>query len=177
MPVTMFTPGYEDENKVKPELTLKIEESDGGLTAEKAAEGLYEGASPPFFDCRTESDYIRRREKGRLPHYGYAHRRFVSNEHPWVITVRVKRPQRPTFRGYRHGTSSCIFVDKCKSYLTRVDWPRAVAERCGQASGEAQKGTLRVSNIEGYIDRVISFYKDTTAQDLGPVKIPMEGIV
>lgn len=44
----MFTPGYEDENKVKPELTLKIEESDGGLTAEKAAEGLYEGASPPF---------------------------------------------------------------------------------------------------------------------------------
>ena len=61
-------------------------------------------------------------------------------------------------------------MDKCKSYLTRVDWPRAVAERCGQASGEAQKGTLRVSNIEGYIDRVISFYKDTTAQDLGPVK-------
>lgn len=45
----MFTPGYEEENKVKPELTLKIEESDGGLTAEKAAEGLYEGAFPPFF--------------------------------------------------------------------------------------------------------------------------------
>lgn len=40
----MFTPGYEDENKTKPALTLKIEESDGGLTAEKAAEGLYEGA-------------------------------------------------------------------------------------------------------------------------------------
>jgi 3-dehydrosphinganine reductase len=44
MPVTMFTPGYEEENKTKPDLVLKIEESDGGLTAEKAAEGLYQGA-------------------------------------------------------------------------------------------------------------------------------------
>ena len=43
LPVTMYTPGYEEENKTKPELTLKIEESDEGLTAEKAAEGLYEG--------------------------------------------------------------------------------------------------------------------------------------
>jgi 3-dehydrosphinganine reductase len=49
MPVTMFTPGYEEENKSKPALTLKIEESDGGLTAEKAAEGLYEGAVHPSF--------------------------------------------------------------------------------------------------------------------------------
>jgi 3-dehydrosphinganine reductase len=40
----MYTPGYEDENKTKPELVLKIEESDPGLTPEKAAAGLYEGA-------------------------------------------------------------------------------------------------------------------------------------
>ena len=46
MPVTMYTSGYEEENKTKPELTLKIEESDGGLTPERAAEGLYEGAVP-----------------------------------------------------------------------------------------------------------------------------------
>lgn len=45
----MFSPGYEEENKTKPALTLKIEESDGGLTTEKAAEGLYEGAVPPYF--------------------------------------------------------------------------------------------------------------------------------
>ena len=50
MPVTMFSPGYEEENKTKPPLVLKLEESDGGLTPEKAAEGLYEGAvSPPLF--------------------------------------------------------------------------------------------------------------------------------
>lgn len=44
MPGTMFTPGYEEENKTKPELVLKIEESDAGLTPEQAAEGLYQGA-------------------------------------------------------------------------------------------------------------------------------------
>ncbi|KAF8484877.1 oxidoreductase [Russula ochroleuca] len=49
MPVTMFTPGYEEENRVKPELTLKLEESDGGLTSEKAAEGLYEGVKKGEF--------------------------------------------------------------------------------------------------------------------------------
>ncbi|KAH9977903.1 oxidoreductase [Lactifluus volemus] len=49
MPVTMYTPGYEDENKTKPELVLKIEESDPGLTPEKAAAGLYEGVQKSEF--------------------------------------------------------------------------------------------------------------------------------
>lgn len=49
MPVTMFSPGYDEENKTKPALVIKLEESDGGLTPEKAAEGLYEGASPRLF--------------------------------------------------------------------------------------------------------------------------------
>ena len=43
MPVTIYTPGYEEENRTKPQLVLKLEESDPGLTPEKAAEGLYEG--------------------------------------------------------------------------------------------------------------------------------------
>ncbi|KAI0004900.1 oxidoreductase [Russula compacta] len=49
MPVTMFSPGYEEENKTKPALVLKIEEADGGLTPEKAAEGLYEGVQKGDF--------------------------------------------------------------------------------------------------------------------------------
>jgi 3-dehydrosphinganine reductase len=49
LPVTIFSPGYEEENKSKPALVLKLEESDGGLTPEKAAEGLYEGAVPSSF--------------------------------------------------------------------------------------------------------------------------------
>jgi 3-dehydrosphinganine reductase len=54
----MYTPGYEEENKTKPQLVLKIEESDPGLTSEKAAEGLYEGAVPvtnPLFSAGTET--------------------------------------------------------------------------------------------------------------------------
>jgi len=49
MPVTMYTPGYEEENKTKPALVLKIEESDPGLSPEKAAEGLYEGVQKGDF--------------------------------------------------------------------------------------------------------------------------------
>jgi len=88
----MFSPGYEEENKTKPALTLKLEESDGGLTPEKAAEGLYEGAVPLFFNHRAHSKYIYRREKGRIPHYRYVHRGFVPNEHPGRLAIRIKRP-------------------------------------------------------------------------------------
>ena len=42
-PPTMFTPSYEEENKIKPKITKKIEETDGGLTAEQAAAGLLTG--------------------------------------------------------------------------------------------------------------------------------------
>lgn len=51
MPVTMLSTGYEEENKTKPELVLKLEEADKSLTPEEAAEGLYEGAVPttPLF--------------------------------------------------------------------------------------------------------------------------------
>jgi 3-dehydrosphinganine reductase len=43
-PPTMYTPGYDEENKSKPALTLDIEKDDTGLTAEQAAEGLLKGA-------------------------------------------------------------------------------------------------------------------------------------
>lgn len=39
----MFTPGFTEEKKTKPKITLKIEESDTGLTAEQAADGLFRG--------------------------------------------------------------------------------------------------------------------------------------
>ena len=55
----MFSPGYEEENKTKPALTLKLEESDGGLTPEKAAEGAVRRCRPPFFfNHRADSIYI-----------------------------------------------------------------------------------------------------------------------
>lgn len=41
-PGTMFTPGYEEENKTKPQIVKTIEGTDG-LTAEQAALALFKG--------------------------------------------------------------------------------------------------------------------------------------
>ncbi|TFK37303.1 oxidoreductase [Crucibulum laeve] len=42
-PPTMHTPGYEEENKTKPQIVKEIEDADEGLTAEQAAKALYRG--------------------------------------------------------------------------------------------------------------------------------------
>ncbi|KAN0080352.1 hypothetical protein V8E55_009918 [Tylopilus felleus] len=42
-PPTMYTPGFDEENKTKPAITRKIESTDEGLTAEQAAQGLFKG--------------------------------------------------------------------------------------------------------------------------------------
>lgn len=39
----MYSPGYVEENKTKPKITLKIEESDGGVKPDQAAEALLQG--------------------------------------------------------------------------------------------------------------------------------------
>ena len=42
-PATIYTPGYEEENKTKPKITLKIEESDGGDSPEAVATAILKG--------------------------------------------------------------------------------------------------------------------------------------
>ncbi|KAL0956968.1 hypothetical protein HGRIS_003069 [Hohenbuehelia grisea] len=42
-PPTMFTPGYEEENKTKPKITKQIEDSDDGLTPDQAALAMLKG--------------------------------------------------------------------------------------------------------------------------------------
>jgi 3-dehydrosphinganine reductase len=42
-PATMYTPGYDEENKTKPDIVKKIESTDEGTTAEQAAQVLYKG--------------------------------------------------------------------------------------------------------------------------------------
>ena len=42
-PCTIYTPGYIEENKTKPKITLKIEEADAGLTPEQVAAGIFKG--------------------------------------------------------------------------------------------------------------------------------------
>ncbi|KAJ3934322.1 MAG: oxidoreductase [Lentinula lateritia] len=42
-PGTMYTPGYDIENATKPKITLKIEETDPGMTGDQYAKGLLRG--------------------------------------------------------------------------------------------------------------------------------------
>ncbi|KAG2340737.1 NAD(P)-binding protein [Suillus weaverae] len=42
-PPTMYTPGFEEENKTKPAITRTIESADEGLTSDQAAAGLLAG--------------------------------------------------------------------------------------------------------------------------------------
>jgi len=42
-PPTMFTPGYEEENKTKPKIVVDIESTDDGLTPDAAARALLQG--------------------------------------------------------------------------------------------------------------------------------------
>jgi 3-dehydrosphinganine reductase len=39
----MFTPGFEEENRMKPEIVKTIEGTADGLTAEQAALALFKG--------------------------------------------------------------------------------------------------------------------------------------
>ena len=43
-PGTIYTPGYEEENKTKPKITLKVEETDGGESPESVAYIIYNGS-------------------------------------------------------------------------------------------------------------------------------------
>lgn len=42
-PGNMLSPGFENENKTKPKITLKIEEDDTGIRCEDAAKGMLAG--------------------------------------------------------------------------------------------------------------------------------------
>ena len=42
-PNSMFTPGFDEENKTKPEIVKTIEGIEDGLTAEQAALALFKG--------------------------------------------------------------------------------------------------------------------------------------
>lgn len=42
-PGTIYSPGYVEENKTKPKITLKIEEGDDGLQPDQVAAALLKG--------------------------------------------------------------------------------------------------------------------------------------
>lgn len=53
LPATIFSPGFENEQKLKPDITKKIEGPDEGLTPDQVAKELIKGASvsSSVFSC------------------------------------------------------------------------------------------------------------------------------
>ncbi|KAI9056792.1 oxidoreductase [Trametes sanguinea] len=72
-PPTIFTPGYQEENKTKPSITLKIEETDGGLTPEQVAAGIFKGVQSGDFHITTGwiADTFRASTAGSSPRNSY----------------------------------------------------------------------------------------------------------
>ncbi|KAI0667844.1 oxidoreductase [Trametes maxima] len=72
-PPTIYTPGYETENKTKPAITLKIEETDSGLSPEKVAAGIFKGVRRGHFHITTGwiGDTFRASTAGSSPRNSY----------------------------------------------------------------------------------------------------------
>ncbi|TFK50101.1 oxidoreductase [Heliocybe sulcata] len=72
-PTTMFTPGYEEENKTKPKITLKIEEADSGLQPEQAAAGLLKGIQNGHTHITADliTDLFRSSTRGSAPGHNF----------------------------------------------------------------------------------------------------------
>lgn len=61
LPATIFSPGFENEQKLKPALCKKIEGPDEGMTPEQVAKRLIRGAQAlPFPFCSLLSFAIER---------------------------------------------------------------------------------------------------------------------
>ncbi|KAK0184833.1 oxidoreductase [Armillaria mellea] len=68
-PGNMLTPGLEAENRTKPKIVLKLEETDTGQTAENAAEGLLQGVSRGDFHITNDllGNIFRSSTRGATP--------------------------------------------------------------------------------------------------------------
>lgn len=64
-PGTIFSPGLIEENKVKPKITLKLEETDVGLHPDKIAEHLLDGA---FSDAELVLKYLNSNTIAQVSH-------------------------------------------------------------------------------------------------------------
>jgi len=72
-PGTIFTPGYDEENKIKPEVTKKIEESDTGAKPQLVAEGILRGVQRGDFHITYDilGDIFRSSSAGSTPRNNY----------------------------------------------------------------------------------------------------------
>ncbi|KAF7355370.1 3-ketodihydrosphingosine reductase TSC10 [Mycena sanguinolenta] len=69
-PGTIYSPGYVEENKTKPKITLKIEETDEGLQPDVVAEALLRGVQNGNFHISSDllGNLFRSSTRGATPH-------------------------------------------------------------------------------------------------------------
>ncbi|KAJ6485110.1 oxidoreductase [Mycena vitilis] len=69
-PGTIHSPGYIEENKTKPKITLKIEETDDGMQPDKVADALLRGVQRGDFHITADllGDLFRSSTRGATPH-------------------------------------------------------------------------------------------------------------
>ncbi|KNZ81488.1 3-ketodihydrosphingosine reductase TSC10, partial [Termitomyces sp. J132] len=69
-PGTIYSPGYIEENKTKPKITLKIEESDEGMQPDAAAQALLQGVEQGYFHISGDllGNLFRSTTRGASPH-------------------------------------------------------------------------------------------------------------
>jgi 3-dehydrosphinganine reductase len=69
-PATIYSPGYEAENRTKPKITLKIEETDEGQKPEDCAEALLQGVARGNFHINSEvlGNIFRTSTRGTTPY-------------------------------------------------------------------------------------------------------------
>ncbi|PIL32209.1 hypothetical protein GSI_05454 [Ganoderma sinense ZZ0214-1] len=72
-PATIFTPSYVEENKIKPKITLKIEETDGGKSPEEIAASILKGIEKGNFHITSDilGDIFRGSTAGSSPRNNY----------------------------------------------------------------------------------------------------------
>ncbi|KAJ7167368.1 oxidoreductase [Mycena crocata] len=69
-PATILSPGYVEENKTKPKITLKIEETDAGMQPDKVAAALLRGVQQGDFHIAADlvGNMFRASTRGATPH-------------------------------------------------------------------------------------------------------------
>ena len=104
----MFTPGYEEENKTKPKITMEIEGADEGVTADQAALVLFTGLRPSCSSSNHNSliPFSRRSERTSQHNRGPHHLPLP------VINSRLRSLQQlvPRCRLGLHRIRPCLFL-------------------------------------------------------------------
>ncbi|KAG7443793.1 oxidoreductase [Guyanagaster necrorhizus] len=101
-PGTIYSPGYEAENKSKPKITLTIEETDGGQTPDKAAEGLLKGVQRGDFHISADllGNIFRSSTRGATPR-NHVFLDEIYSFIGWVILPIWRRSVDSTIKGHR----------------------------------------------------------------------------